>query len=145
MEITKLIDTLHKGTYSCVIYNHDTIIECHERGIKDLFRILNTCPATLQDAMVADKVVGKGAAALMILGRVRQIYADVLSKPALNLLNSTDIIVSYGELVENIINRTGTGICPVEDLCKDCTTATDCLPLIENFTKVMSERTNCIK
>ena len=145
MEITELVEALHKGNYSCVIYNHGAIIDCRERGVKDLFRILKTCPATLQDAMVADKVVGKGAAALMILGRVRQIYADVLSKPALNLLNSTDIIVSYGELVENIINRTGTGICPVEELCKDCATATDCLPLIENFIKVMSEKTNCIK
>ena len=133
MEITKLIDTLHKGTYSCVIYNHDTIIECHERGIKDLFRILNTCPATLNGAIVADKVVGKGAAALLILGAVKQIHADVLSKPALNLLNSTDIIVSYGELVENIINRTGTGICPVENLCKECRTADECIPLINQF------------
>lgn len=133
MEITEIIDTLHKGNYSCVIYNHDIIIDCHERGIKDLFRILNTCPATLQDAMVADKVVGKGASALMILGRVRQIYADVLSKPALNLLKSTDIIVSYGELVENIINPTGTGICPIENLCKECRTADECIPLINQF------------
>ena len=133
MEIAKLIEALHKGNHSCVIYNHGAIIDCRERGVKDLFRILKTCPATLQNAMVADKVVGKGAAALMILGRVRQIYADVLSKPALNLLNSTDIIVSYGELVENIINRTGTGICPIENLCKECRTADECIPLINQF------------
>lgn len=133
MEITELKDILHKGNYSCVIYNHGAIIDCRERGVKDLFRILKTCPATLNGAIVADKVVGKGAAALLILGAVKQIHADVLSKPAFNLLNATDIIVSYEELVENINNRAGTGICPVEDLCIDCVTATDCLPLIEDF------------
>ena len=133
MEINELIETLHKGNYSCVIYNHGAVIDCRERGVKDLLNILKTCPATLNGAMVADKVVGKGAAALMILGRVRQIHADVLSKPALNLLNSTDIIVSYGDLVENIINRSGTGICPIENLCKECQTAEECIPLINQF------------
>lgn len=32
-----------------------------------------------------------------------------------------------------IINRAGTGICPVEKLCENCTTAADCLPLINDF------------
>lgn len=140
MEIAKLIEALHKGNHSCVIYNHGAIIDCRERGVKDLFRILKTCPATLNGAIVADKVVGKGAAALLILGAVKQIYADVLSKPAFNLLNATDIIVSYGELVENINNRAGTGICPVEDLCMDCVTANDCLPLIENFVEKLNSK-----
>lgn len=140
MEIAKLIEVLHKGNHSCVIYNHGAIIDCRERGVKDLFRILKTCPATLNGAIVADKVVGKGAAALLILGAVKQIYADVLSKQALELLNTTDIVVSYGDLVENINNRAGTGICPVEDLCMDCVTANDCLPLIENFVEKLNSK-----
>lgn len=133
MEIEELIEILHKGNYSCVIFNHGEIVKCSDRGIRDLLRILETSPATLDGAMVADKVVGKGAAALMISGHVRQIYADVLSRPARTLLNSTDIRVSYGDLVECIINRTGTGICPVETLCKECNSAEECLPLIKRF------------
>ncbi|MDE6651858.1 MAG: DUF1893 domain-containing protein [Paramuribaculum sp.] len=133
MEIAALIETLHKGNFSCVIYNHGAIMDCRERGVKDLLYILNTCPATLNGAIVADKVVGKGAAAIMIVGGVRKIHAEVLSKPALNLLSSTDIIVSYAELVENIINRSGTGICPIEELCKECRTAEECIPFINQF------------
>lgn len=133
MTINQLIDTLHSGNFSCVIYNHGIMTYCYERGIKDLFHILNRSAATLKDAMVADKVVGKGAAAIMISGNIKQIYADVMSKPALELFSSTKIIVSYGELVDNIINHSGTGICPIEMLCKDCTTADQCLPLIYNF------------
>ncbi len=133
MEINELVDILHKERCSCVIYNHGKIIRCHERGIKDLLRILKSAPQILADSMIADKVVGKGAAALMILGEIKSVYAEVISKPALELLATASIHISYGTCVPSIINRTGTGICPVETLCKDCNTATECLPLIENF------------
>ncbi|MDE6575575.1 MAG: DUF1893 domain-containing protein, partial [Muribaculaceae bacterium] len=72
-------------------------------------------------------------AALMILGGVKSIYADVISEPALELLLTVPVEVHFGERVPNIINRAGTGICPVETLCKDCNSAQECLPLIENF------------
>ncbi|MDE6443308.1 MAG: DUF1893 domain-containing protein [Muribaculaceae bacterium] len=41
--------------------------------------------------------------------------------------------MSLSKRVPNIINRSGDGICPVENLCKDCTTATECVPLIKQF------------
>ena len=82
---------------------------------------------------MADKVVGKGAAALMVLGRVRRVYADVLSEPAYGLLFQTGISVSYGRLVSAIRNRAGNGWCPVETLCRDKETAEECLPLIAGF------------
>lgn len=133
MDIGKLKDILHEEGCSCVIYAQDKITLCHERGVKDLLRILKSEPELLAGSVIADKVVGKGAAALMVLGGVKMVYADVISQPALDLLASASIEISYGECVKNIINRAGTGVCPVETLCKDCATATECLPLIEQF------------
>ena len=91
------------------------------RGVADLYALLREQPGLLLGADVADKVVGKGAAALMVLGRVRRVYADVLSEPA------------YGRLVSAIRNRAGNGWCPVETLCRDKETAEECLPLIAGF------------
>ena len=136
--ISELAHMLHDRGCSCVISNAGRLVTCHERGVKDLLNILQTTPELLRGAAVADKVVGKGAAALMILGGVSSVYTDVISRPALMLLASVSVPVVYEKCVTNITNRSGTGICPVEQLCRDCHTAADCLPLIEEFVSGMA-------
>lgn len=124
---------LRREKCSCVIAKGSEVTVCRERGVKDLLRLLEEEPELLRGAFVADKVVGKGAAALMILGGVEAVYAEVVSRPAMELFSTATVEVSYGTLAENIINRAGTGICPVEKLCADCRTADECLPLIRTF------------
>ena len=131
--ITHIIDILHTKGCSCVIQNGGRITEFFGRGVLDLYETLQSDPSLLAGATVADKVVGKGAAALMILGGVAQVYADVLSESAAALFTSEGIAFDCGKLVPAIINRAGTGICPVETLTADCTTAEECLPLISDF------------
>ena len=133
MNREQIIALLHASACSCVIANGERIESFHERGVKDLHRLLCDDRALLDGAVIADKVVGKGAAALMIAGGVKEVYADVMSRAALSLFQSHDLKVEYGLLVDNIINRAGTDICPVEKLCSLCQTAEECLPLIEDF------------
>ena len=125
---------------SCVVRNGDEVRIFRERGVKDLYRLLREEPQLLDGAFVADKVVGKGAAALMAAGRVRELFADVVSHAALELLNGAGIPVSYTVAVPHIINRVGDGICPVERLCASAQTAGECLLLIEGFIRKMQER-----
>ena len=130
----RLINILRREDCSCVIQTADgTTIRCRQRGVRDLYRLLTTEPATLHGALIADKVVGKGAAALMVLGGVSEVYARVISESALALLSDVGIVVDYGELATYIINQAGTGQCPVEKLCADCTTARECFPRIKKF------------
>ena len=138
MERQELITQLHALQCSCIIRNNGTTRTFHERGVKDLHRLLMQEPEILSGASLADKVVGKGAAALMIVGEVAWVYADVISQAAMELFDQSQVEVQYGEIVPNIINRAGTDICPVEKLCRDCKTAAECLPLIDKFIKEMS-------
>ena len=138
MERQELITQLHALQCSCVIHNNGTTRAFHERGVKDLHRLLEQEPEILSGASLADKVVGKGAAALMIAGGVAWVYAGVISQAAMELFEQSRVEVQYGEIVPNIINRAGTDICPVEKLCRDCQTAAECLPLIDKFIKEMS-------
>lgn len=126
-EWRELVDQLRDEDASCVIRNGAETRVFRERGVKDLFRLLETDPVFLAGALVADKVVGKGAAALMVLGGVRAVHAGVVSTPALGLFAAAHIPVEYGLEVPHIINRTKTGWCPVETLCRDCRTAEECL------------------
>lgn len=141
--IDKLVEILHSGDHSLVIEN-GSITTYDGRGVSDLYRLYTKEPDVLNGAILADKVVGKGAAAIMILGKVRMVHADVISRPALSLLESNGVTVIYSMLADNIINRQGNGICPVESICLDCNTAEDCFQEITGFIKSNS-KTNILK
>lgn len=130
--IDDLINILHGGNHSLVVANGD-ICTFDQRGIADLYDLLCNDSGFLAGASIADKVVGKGAAALVILGHVAELHADIISEMALEILNQSQVKVSYGQIVPYIINRNGTGWCPVETLCRDCKTAEECLPYIKEF------------
>nr|MDE6489639.1 DUF1893 domain-containing protein [Muribaculaceae bacterium] len=139
MEISPLIDILDSENCSCVIANGNIVKRFYRRGVTDLLQILKSEQSLLAGAAIADKVIGKGAAAIMILGGARHVYGRIISQSALTLLGTSSVTVTYDKCVPAIINRAGTGICPVETLCKDCKTAADCLPLIETFVAGQSD------
>lgn len=129
-----LVDMLHAERLSLAIETSDGIRTGYRgHGVSDLYRVITTEPATLKRASVADKVVGKGAAALLALGKVSEVWADTISHSALAMLRQGGIQVEYATLVPYIINRRGDGICPVEQLCADCDFPAECLPLIAEF------------
>lgn len=128
----ELIDILVSGNHSLVVDNGE-VCTFDGRGVSDLFRLLENDPGILYGARVADKVVGKGAAALMILGGVKEVYAGVISEPAFDLFEKSGVKISFGKRVEHIINRKGDDICPVEKLCAGCATPEECFPLIKGF------------
>ncbi len=118
-----------EGKYSCVIGN-GVIRTFSDPGVDDLLRIYRDEPSLLKGALVADKVVGKAAASILIMGGVSEVYADVLSRPARAMLNRARIIVSCKTLVNNIKNKKGTGLCPLEIKCKKAKTPEECLKIL---------------
>lgn len=136
----ELIRILREGSHSLVVYK-DEISNYDGRGVSDLFRLLHEQPVTLAGASIADKIVGKGAAALMALGKVKEVYADIISESAFSLLEQEGVQTTYGKLVPYIINRAGTGMCPVETRCLPCHTPTECLVQIKDFLEEMKVKT----
>lgn len=119
---------------SCVIIgSDDAVTTCHRRGVIDLYELLVDNPSVLHGAVIADKVVGKGAAAIMAFGRIAAVHSRVISRAAIGLLRQEGIPAVYDTETSGIINRTGTGPCPVESLCADLSTVSACLPAIAAF------------
>lgn len=129
----RAIDRLFEERCSCVVCNGGQLRIFRERGVRDLYRLLREEPELLRGAFVADKVVGKAAAALMILGGVEALYAHVISTPALELFRRAGTEAACGEEVPHIINRSQTGWCPLESRCFDAPTPEACLERIEEF------------
>ncbi len=136
----ELVKLLQEGGFSCVIRKGEVVRKCTQRGVADLFSLYKEDPDFLRGSWVADKVVGKGAAALIALGGVSRLHAEVISRHALDLLEDFPIEVSFGQVVPYIINRAQTGQCPLETICQDAVSAEDCLPLIEDFRRKMGRK-----
>lgn len=116
----QLINILHDEGLTLVVKSADgTLHRYTQRGVKDLLTLVTESPEVLRDALIADKAVGKAAAACMAVGGVRHVHADVMSEPALALLQAHSVKAEYGQLVDHIINRSGTGWCPMEQLSRD--------------------------
>lgn len=137
--IDNLVQILHDGQYSLVIKNI-TIRTFKGHGVTDLYTLLCKEPEFMKGASIADKVVGKAAAALMILGGVKEVFTDIISRPALDLFARSEVRVGYGTVVPHIINRIKTGWCPLETRCFDCLTPQDCFTQIEEFITLQSKK-----
>ncbi len=128
-----LIAQLHATRCAGIIRQGEDTRTFHRRGIIDLFELYENEPDFLRGALLADKVIGKGAAALCVLGGVSGVYADVISTPALALLEEAGIKVTYGAQASRIMNRTQDGLCPVEQRCLTLTSPHEMYIQIKNF------------
>ena len=98
---------------TCVLCSDNTIYRSSIRGVKPLLELIETDTDTTGFS-AADKVVGTAAAMLYCHLRVRQVYASVMSRGAVKVLQDHGISVFYDDLTEAIQNRKKTGLCPME-------------------------------
>lgn len=104
---------LQEGEYTCVVCKGESLYTSTHRGVKPLMEWIEQC-VDFVGYSAADKVVGKATAFLYVKLGVKEVYARVISQPALEVLCANQILAEYDTLVDNIINRKGDGFCPFE-------------------------------
>jgi len=87
----------------------------NKRGIAPILDLLSDNKELLNQADVADRVIGKAAAMLLAKANIKSLYTVVISEHAIPVLEEYNIPYSYKEKVPYIINRTNTGMCPMEE------------------------------
>lgn len=110
----ELQQLLNQSGTTCVIRHEGEIRVFQNRGIQDLYTLYQTEPRFLKKASVADKVIGKAAATILLLGGVTELYTPLISDLALELLTASPMKISYEHRVSHIINRQRNGWCPLE-------------------------------
>ena len=98
----QLIEILRREKCSLVVKNHDIVTTYSKPGVRDLEYLLDHDPEMLHGATIADKVIGKAAAAMVVMGGVKELYAEVMSKRAIPFLEEAGIAYTYGTLVDTI-------------------------------------------
>lgn len=107
-----------KAGDSCVLAKGGVIFaRVKGRGIKPILKLLDE--GRLDGAIVADKIIGRAAAAICIAGGAREVHALVMSEGAKAFLESRGVKCTAAELVKEIANRDKTGVCPMESAVRD--------------------------
>lgn len=98
-----------------VLVNGDLILDSQKRGVAPILDILSgDASIYLKHAVIADKVIGRAAALLLVLGGVDALDTHLISDHAIDIFEKYDIPYTYDKNVPYIVNREGTDMCPME-------------------------------
>ena len=107
-------NALFKNGYTCVIFSGKTkIYSSYEHGVKPLLDFAMR-RQKVKNLVLADRIIGSGAAFLAVSAGITAVYTPVVSKKARAILKKYYIALEYQTAVPYIINRDGTGCCPIE-------------------------------
>lgn len=95
-----------------VLVKEEEVIISRRPGIAFLLELAEA--ESYQGYSAADRIVGKAAAFLYSRMQVKNVYGETMSRKALEVLKKARINFQYQILTDNILNRTNTGLCPME-------------------------------
>lgn len=135
----QLIEILRREKCSLVVKNHGIVTTYSKPGVRDLEHLLDHDPEMLDGATIADKVIGKAAAAMVVVGGVKVLYAEVMSKRAIPFLEEAGIAYTYGTLVDTIKEEGDR--CQLEKISAPATTPEETVDLLRtHFEEKKRER-----
>ena len=123
---------LNKEELSLLVRNHGVTTMHGQHGVKDLLELIDNSPERLEGAVVADKMIGKAAAAILVAGKVKCVYTNLICTPAKELLQQNNIPVYFTQEVEMIMNRDRTDQCPMDKKLAGIDDVQECIRLLRN-------------
>lgn len=96
-----------------VVCNGERELALPARGIGPLLEICES-GEDWRGGAAADRIVGKAAALLFVCLGVAEVYGTVMSRSAMAVFERFGVRHACGRECEQIVNRTGTGVCPME-------------------------------
>ena len=96
------------------IKNNNILFKTKSHRISGFLTAVQELDRKLEDASVADKVVGRAVALLCAYARIKAIYAETLSMKAVDVLEKAGIACEWNGLVDTILDTNKDDVCPFE-------------------------------
>ena len=101
---------------SCAVIRDGKIVHtANGRGISPLIALYESDPEQMRGALIVDKIIGKAAAMMIVLGGAKSAYGETMSASARDYLAAHGCEAGWGKLIEIVSNRAGDGMCPLEN------------------------------
>jgi hypothetical protein len=111
---------VENGFSISIVKRGDAIFESRSNGLRDLFEAAGRLGTSLEEASVADRVVGKAAAFLLVYSHVNSVFAVTISERALSLLKENSILIEFENTAPSILDKAKTDVCPFEKMILNC-------------------------
>jgi hypothetical protein len=106
--------------WSLVLMKDGKIIyRSKDQRLMPLVFCLKNYKKEMQGAAVYDKIIGRAAAMLLVYGKVKEVWTPTISEGGLEYLQKNKIKVIYRNKTENILNKKGDDLCPMEKMSKE--------------------------
>ncbi|NLX61119.1 MAG: DUF1893 domain-containing protein [Tissierellia bacterium] len=122
-----------------VVKNSQLIYKSHDKGIRPMYYLVTDLFDKAKGSSIADKVIGKGAAILCKMLRVKEIYTPLISEAAMEVLNKANIPFTYHRSCPYIMNMKKTGLCPIEKIAIESKDEKVLLERLEAFLNSMDK------
>ncbi len=116
-EIQGFVKKFHEEGFTLMVIQDDAVVYSSRKdGLQPLIDVIESDRDYLADALVIDKIVGRAVALLVCYSESRQVFADLMSEKALEVLDTCGVQHGCDRLVPSILNRGSTDLCPFERL-----------------------------
>ena len=115
--IHRAVAGIEAGDFGCAVIKNNVIIhEGRGKGVSPLLELASTVEGLkkMENALVVDRIIGKAAAMLVVMGKVTHAYGLTMSKSGEEYLHAHGVETKNNRCVDAISDRTGRGICPME-------------------------------
>jgi hypothetical protein len=133
-----IIKSIEDQEYAVAVISSDGRIKtANGHTIRPLVTLADDYPEYFDRGSVADRVIGKGAASILVTMGVKEAYGKLMSIPGKKMLEDAGIRTSWGILTENIENMRRDGLCPLETRVADIEDVAECAASVREFSAAL--------
>lgn len=124
------LQRIRQGEIVCAAIRDGGILAAQAgRGVAPVLQMFKN--GQLTGSFLVDKVVGKAAAMIMTRGGISGCHGINVSRAALDWFGRCNVPVTYDAVTDHIVNRTGDGMCPMEQAVLGLQEDTDIVTVLE--------------
>jgi len=106
-----------RGLNLLILKGGETLYSSREGGMLPLLEAIDQLGLrALADSTVVDRIVGRAAALIISYFKAKEVYTELLSLKAIEILEKHGIAYAAERLVSTIRNKDDTDICPFEKI-----------------------------
>ena len=129
-----IIRSIEEQEFAVAVISSDGRIKTASgHTIRPLVSLADEYPDYFSGGSVADRVIGKGAASIIVTMGVKEAYGRLMSTPGRKMLEDAGVKASWSILTENIENMRRDGLCPLETRVADIEDVEECAASVREF------------
>ncbi len=106
------------GDKTCVLVRGKSVLSSTHRGIAPIMEWIEA-GVDLAGYSLADRMVGKAIAMLVVYTGIREVYTHCMSESAIEYLSSHGVKFQYATKTKRVLNRARDGLCPMESTVQE--------------------------